>query len=269
MARKSYKYLQLAAYIILVFIMVITIGIAKDCSRLPSFTPEGYSRGDTIDIALIYGPGGYYTYDDTLGGINQEIAKAFERDTHTPIKIWPITHPEEGLEKLESGAFDILASLPLDNNIKKRFPLTESIFLDRLVLVQLYDSTGQKNVNSSLDLNGKTVAVVAGSTAIQRLKNLANEIGGKIEIIEEPDLSDELLTLQVANGTFPLAIVNERVAKELGEYYPDLNFDNSVSFTQFQVWLFNPADTMTYKKFNDWYEDFHNSDRYRRIIKTY
>ena len=269
MAKSRSKYLQFTAYAILIFIMVMAIGIARDCSHLPSTPTEGYSKGDTLDIAMIYGPGGYYTYDDTIGGINQEIAREFSKATNLPVKIWPIAEPAEGMTKLESGIYDIMASLPLDNNIKKRFPVTESIFLDRLVLVQLTDSLGNKEVNSSLDLDGKTVYIVAGSTAAQRMHNLANEIGGEIEIVEEPEISDELLTLQVANGTIPLAVVNERVASEIAKYYPELNYDSSVSFTQFQVWLFNPADSIPLKKFNDWYETFHTTEEYKNIINSY
>lgn len=270
MTRPGTKYLQIAAYVMLAFIFVFVIGIARDCSHLQTVTKEGFSGGDTIDIAVLYAPGGYYLYEDTIAGINHDIIENFSRETNEIFKIWPVTEPADVLTKLESGAFDIIASLPLDNNIKKKFPVSESIFLDKLVLIQLTDSTSGKTlVNSSLDLNGKKVYVAAGSSAVGRLENLSNEIGGKIDIEELPEVSDELLSIQVASGTLPLAVVNERIAKKIKEKYPDLQFENSVSFTQFQVWVFNDKDTLILNKFNTWFDLYRTTDSYRSILNKY
>ena len=270
MASKSTRILQMAAYLMLTAIFVIIIGIARNCSRLNTDPVEGFSGGDTLDIALLYGPGSLYFYGDSLTGINNEIAAYFSSSTNTPIKIWPVTDPASGLEKLETGAYDIVASLPLDNTLKKNFKVSESIFLDRLVLIQLQDSTpAGKEVVSSLDLNGRKVYVAQGSSASIRLTNLSEEIGGRIEIEEVPELSDELICLKVATGDFPLAVVNEKVAKKIAESYPSLHFDSSVSFTQFQVWIFNPSDSVSYRKFNDWFDIFRQSDIYRSILNNF
>lgn len=264
------RYLQLLAYIFLIAIFVFAMSIARDCSRLSYQPQEGFSGLDTLDIGLIYGPGSYYIYEDSLGGINQKIAEAYSRDTGIPIKIWPINDAALGFEKLESEAFDILASLPLDNYIKKRFPVSESVFLDRLVLIQLADSiSGDTPVNSSLDLNGKEVFVSPGSSAINRLQNLSEEIGGNITITEDPDMSDELICLQVASGRKQLAMVNERVAREIAKNYPLLKFDSTVSFTQFQVWVFNPSDSVEAKKFDVWLDTFSTSPAYREILDNF
>lgn len=270
MAGKNSRYIQIAAYIMITAIFVIIMGVTRNCGRIQTSPLEGFSGGDTIDIALIYGPGNYYLYSDSLSGINHEIAELYSRETDVPVKIWAISHAAEGMEKLESGAFDIVASLPLDNYIKNHFGVSESMFLDRLVLVQLKDSvTGEKSINSSLDLNGKTVFVQKGSSALQRIKNLSNEIGGKIEIIEDPELSDELLTIKVATGSIPYAVVNEKIARKLAETYPNLDYDNTLSFTQFQVWIFNLSDTINIQKFNHWFDNFKTTDTYHSIINTY
>ena len=263
-------YLRILAYLMLTAIFVFFLGITKNCGSLSTSPKEGFSTGDTIDIAILYGPGSYYIYDDSLSGINHDLAAKFSEETNTPVKIWAITDPAYGMNKLESGAFDIVAALPLDHYIKNRFKVSESVFLDRMVLIQSVDSaTGNKPVNSSLDLDGKKVYVAAGSSALQRLKNLADEIGGEIEIEEQPELSDELLSLKVANGSFPLAVVNEKIAKEVAEVFPNLNYDNIVSFTQFQVWIFNPTDSVISGKFNSWFDSFRSTDDYRSILSNY
>lgn len=251
-------------------ICVIAMGVTRNCSRLSITADDGFSRGDTLDIALLFGPGSYYIYPDSISGINYEIAQQYSKETGTPIKIWALNQPAEGMEKLEEGAFDIVASLPLDNYIRNRFPVSESVFLDRLVLVQLADSiTGEKSVNSSLDLDGKTLMVTAGSSALQRLENLSEEIGGNINITEDSELSEELLAIKVATGAIPYAVINERIAKKISESYPNLKYDNSVSFTQFQVWIFSPADTIQAQKFNEWFDTFRTTPQYQSIISQF
>lgn len=250
MKTTSPKYLQIAAYVMLCFIFVFVIGIFRNCGRISYKPVEGFSGNDTVDLAILYGPASFYAEGDTFGGINYEIARIFEDSLKRPVKIWPVTEPADALEKLRNGNFDILASLPLDNNLKKNFHVSESVFLDRLVLVEMEDTAGNKPVSSSLDLAGKSVYVAAGSSGVQRLKNLSEEIGGDVEIVEAPEMSDELLTLKVASGSVPLAIVNERVAQSLMKEYPGLTYDNSVSFTQFQVWVFAPSDSLLLPLFN-------------------
>lgn len=264
------KYLQMAAYIMIAAICIIAIGVTRNCGRLQPVAKEGFSQGDTLDIAILYTPGSYYFHSDSIGGINYDIARYFSEETDLPVKIWPATDPAAAMEKLETGAFDVLASFPLDYNIKKRFLTSESIFLDRLVLVQLKDSTtGNKPVVSSLDLDGKKVYVVPESAASNRMENLAEEIGGNIEIEQLPDMSEELLVVKVATGDIPLAVVNEKVAKNLSDKYPLLDYNSSVSFTQFQVWLFNREDSVQFRQFNTWFENFSTTETYKSIISAY
>lgn len=272
MKKPAIKFLQVFIYILIAVILVFIIGITRNCSKIQytSIDIEGFSGGDTLDIAIIFGPVSYYLYSDTISGINREILNRFSSDTKTPVKVWPVADAANAMSKVQSGAFDILASMPLDNNIKQKFLVSESLFLDKLVLVQLSDSVTQDvSIKSSLDLKGKTIHIASGSSALQRLQNLSNEIGETINIIEEEELSDELLCLKVANGSLPYAVVNEKIALELSSKYPKLSFDNPVSFTQFQVWLFNNQDSINYKKFSDWFHNFKKTEDFRYIINKF
>lgn len=267
MSSRKTKYLQILSYGMITAIFVFFMTIAENCGRLPATSEDGFSKGDTLDIALIYGPGTFYINGDSLSGINLHIAEEFSKKTGLPIKTWPVADRVDALKKLEAGNYDVVASLPLDNNLKNKFPVSESVFLDRLVLIQLVDSTSDiEPITSSLHLNGKTVYVVEGSSGAQRMENLAEEIGGKIEVVELPELSDELLALKVANGSVPLAVVNEKVAKAVAEKYPNLKYDSSLSFSQFQVWVFNSAETEQLSKFNEWLDKFRTTEDYQTII---
>lgn len=262
------KYLQIGAYLLIIVALAFIMGIAKNCSDIKNYKEQiGHSQGDTLDIAMLYGPSSMYLEADTFAGLNHSLAMIYSNQSGVPVKIWPVTDVADAMNKTESGAFDILASLPMDNEVKQKFRTTESLFLDRLVLLQLRDSvSGESQVSSSLELKGKTVYVPGGSPARKRLENLAKEIGGEITVIEEPELSDELIAIKVGAGQIPLAVVNERIAKKVSANYPLLSYDNPVSFTQFQVWLFNPNDSLQYKQFYDWFESFRTTDIYRELI---
>ena len=260
------KYLTIAVYILVLLSTIFLTAIFHDCSNYHPVIKEGYSGGDTIDIAIIYGPRSLYIRDDSLSGIDRQIALRFGSEANVPVKIWPVANSEKAMDGIREGKFDIFASLPLDNYVREQFLTSESLYLDRLVLIQLADSS-KSQIVSPLELNGKTVHVSSGSPALLRLTNLSKEIGGMIEIKEEHDLSDELLCIKVAQGEIPYAVVNEKTAEGMSEKYPQLSFNNPVSFTQFQVWIFNLDNSELVRKFEEWFTDFKESDDYRQLIK--
>lgn len=268
---KTAKFSSQQLILIPIIILGIIVGssVTSQCNNQSKIGIIGNSSGDTIDVAVVFGPVSYYFYGDTIGGINYELIKHFENETKTPMKIWPVVDPYEALQGLEDGTYDILASLPSDLNLKHRFLVSQSMFLDRLVLIQLMDSFGNTKINSSLQLNGDTVFIQDNSIVLNRIKNLEKEIGGKIYISPHKDLSEEYLCIKTALGEIPLAIVNENVAESMQKIYPSLSFNNPVSFTQFQVWLFPQKDSLLLNKVDIWFENFKNTAVYKKIIETY
>ena len=265
------KYLQTALYIFLIVGVVAAMTFTKRCSNTTPLPPviSGGSQGDTVDVAVIYGPMSYYMYGDTLGGVNLDLLNAYRTATGSKMKFWPVVNLHDALDKLDKGSFDILASLPADNSVKQRFQTTESVFLDRLVLVQLADSAGNTRIKSALDLAGDTITIQKDSPAASRLSNLSNEIGGEINVVKDEKLSEEYLCIKVAKGEIPLAVVNEKIAEKMKTKYPRLSYDNPVSFTQFQVWVLPKGDTLLLHDINGWLSDFLKTPAYRAIIEKY
>lgn len=265
------KYAQTVMYVLLLVAVVVAMTMARRCSGGDRLAPlsQGNSPGDTIDIAILYGPLSYYIYADTLGGINIDMLRRFEKDTNTPVKLWPIVKLHDAFADLNNGTYDMIASLPADNSVKKNFMTTGSVFLDRLVLVQRADSSGNVRVKSALDLDGDTIRIQRDSPAGSRIGNLSNEIGGNIEVIAEDNLSEEYLCMKVASGDIPLAVVNEKTAKAMKDRYPRLSYDNPVSFTQFQVWVLARGDSALLKKVDGWLSEFENTEAYKDIVSKY
>lgn len=269
--RRPTRYLQTLLYLLLLVGVIVAMSMTKRCSSSAPLPPvtSGHSGADTIDVAVMYGPMSYFMYGDTLGGVNLDMLKAYQNASGKKLKFWPIVNLHDALDKLENGTFDILASLPADNGVKSRFATTESVFLDRLVLVQLMDSAGSTRVKSALDLNGDTIVIQKDSPAASRLSNLSNEIGGNINVVKDERLSEEYLCMKVASGEIPLVVVNEKIAEKMKLTYPALSYDNPVSFTQFQVWLMPKGDTLLLNNINAWLSDFLKTPAYHDIIKKY
>lgn len=265
------KYGQTLMYVLLLVAIVALMGMTRRCAggdTLPALQ-RGNSAGDTIDVAVIYGPMSYYLYADTLGGVNFDLLTAFGRQMGRPVKMWPVVTLEDALGKLDDGTFDVLASLPSDNTVKERFLTTKSVFLDKMVLIQLSDTSGEVKIKSALDLAGDTVHIQSDSPSGARLTNLASEIGAPIVIKEEKDLSEEYLCMKVAKGDIAYAVVNEKTAEAMSRKYPRLSYDNPISFTQFQVWLLNRNDTALLSSLDTWLEDFRQRPDYQQIMSKY
>lgn len=265
------KYRQTTIYAILLMVAVIMLCLVKFCStpRPLSARSTGGSGGDTIDVGILYGPSSFYIYEDTLGGINYDILRIMKQELTHPVKLWPVSSLEEGLSQLHNSQFRMLASLPSDYTVKSNYLTSPSVFLDRLVLVQLADSSGVVKINSVLDLGTDTIYIPADSPAVARLNNLSNEIDCLIPVKETTGMTEEYLCMKVASSDIKLAVVNEKVAKKMKSTYPQLSFDNPISFTQFQVWIMEKKDSLLMNEVNAWLEDFKQSPDYRALISRY
>ncbi len=264
------KYRQTALYLLLLIAVFAIMGMTRRCntaSPLPNLG-QGSSKGDTLDVAVVYGPLSYYLYGDTLGGLNYDLIKRMSEDTGRPVKLWPVTDLNEALSSLQKNKYDMLVSLPADSAVKKQFLTTKSVFLDRMVLVQLMDSLGKTRINSPLDLGQDTVFIEKGSPAALRLSNLSEETANSIPV-QEVSLSEEYLCMKVAVGEFPLAVVNEKTAQKMKEQYPQLSYENPISFSQFQVWLIPQNDSILLRETDKWLDSCLNSNYYKALLKRY
>lgn len=234
--------MQIAIYgLLLVLVIIAMFGLRHFVNRGNSFV-DNTVKEDTIHAAIIYGPDSYRVLtsedgNDSIIGINYHLLADLQDSLGVKVVMHPVIDRETALGKVASGEYDILASLPADNYLKKNYLTTDEVYLDRMVLLQKRRPNGTLWAMSALDLDGDTIHLEKGSSATRRIENLQKEIGGKITIIEEPELSEEYLAMKVANGAWKYSVVNEKIAQQMKEQYPDLDFSTPVSFTQFQVWV--------------------------------
>ncbi|MDE5822706.1 MAG: transporter substrate-binding domain-containing protein [Paramuribaculum sp.] len=254
----------------LLFFVIILMVLLRTCSISFPGSDKKRSGGDTIDIAIEYGPLSLYRYDDTLGGFAYDILRHIEEQEGMRFKFHPVMTLKEALKGIDKGYYRmVVTAMPINADLRKRYSTTLPVFLDRQVLVQMKSDQDSDFVRSQLDLAGKRVYVMAGSPVAERLHNLASEIGDTIYVFEDPLYGSEQLFILAATGEIPRAVVTERTAKSLIDYYPEADISTAVSFTQFQRWLLSPEDSLLCNRFDSIINVYKDKPFYKRLEKRY
>lgn len=267
---------RLVLYASLLVILVVVIVVMNLCDRRGKDKPVEYvkselaSGGDTIDVAIEYSPGYYYTYDDTLGGFNYDLLRLIARENGVKFKFHPIVTLSKGLDGIEKGYYAILAAeYPVTRENKKHYLFTKPLYLDKQVLVQRKGENGELTVKTQLDLDGDTVCVVANSPMRDRLSSLAREIGDTIHVKADALYGPEQLVMMVASGEIKYAVVNEGIARSMAQRYPQVDYSTEISLSQFQTWAVNINNEELLKKLDDWIAKAKKSPKYNELLKRY
>ena len=263
---------RLSLYLGLLLAAFITMWLIRTCSIPSPFSKAGTkpSGGDTLDVAIDYGPMSLFTYDDTLGGYNYEMLRGMATANGLKVIFHPVTSPGSSIEGLENGLYDIVVSdIAATAEASENVVFTEPVYLDKQVLVQKKDSLGNTEVSSQLDLAGREVWVTSGSPSAMRLRNLSAEIGDTILVKEDPDYGSEQLVMMVAVGDIPLAVVNEKTALRLAGEYPGIDVSTAISFTQFQTWALRKKEMELTDSVNSMIKRYKQTDGYKDLLRRY
>ena len=226
-------------------------------NMLPSFRQEYVkAEGDTIDVGIELNPTIYSVRGDSVFGKDYKIITEMSRKHGLPIKLHPFVPLSHAMDYLDKGLYDVvIASMPLTSELNERFLMTEPVYLDREVLIQRRDSTGEAPLTSAIQLARDTVWIPNDSPIRSRVENLAAEIGDTIYIESHPDYTAEHLFILVAKGKLKQAVINERIAKDMREQYPEVDYATPVSFTQFQSWAVSNSKAALRDSINAWLLD--------------
>lgn len=259
---------RMSVYIALLVAAIACMVALSRCPRRGSGPQK--SGGDTIDVAIDYAPLSLYMYDDTLGGFNHDLLQLIERREHVQFKLHPAVSLNESLRLLDEGIYDIVAAqVPVTSDFKRRYLFSDSIYLDRQVLVQRKDSLGNCAVNSQLDIAGKTLYIVKGSPVETRIANLSREIGDTIYIRTEAEYGQEQLFLLVAAGEIDYAVISDKIARSLTPDYPQIDTETAVSFNQFQSWVVRKDNTPLLDSLNTWLRRARTTPEYKQLADRY
>jgi membrane-bound lytic murein transglycosylase F len=221
----------------------------------------------------------YFIYKGEPMGFHYELLKQFSEYLDLNLEIITENDINKGFEMLKSGKTDLLAfDLAINSSRRKEIRFTEPINQTRQVIVQrkpqgwrmmTLDEIDRKLVRNQLEMAGKTVYVQAGASSYESLKNLEDEIGDTISIIQVPFETEELISM-VAKGEIEYAVCDENVAVVNTGYFPEIDVATPVSFSQYLAWGIRKDKSEGLEKaLNTWISNYKTTESYALLYAKY
>jgi membrane-bound lytic murein transglycosylase F len=221
----------------------------------------------------------YFIYKGEPMGFQFELLQAFADYIDLELEIITENDLNISFEMLDRGDVDLMAlNLAVNNERKEKVRFSAPIAQTRQVLVQrrpdnwlemTRDDIDRELVRNQLDLAGKTVYVQSGSSFAQRLRNLQDEIGDSIDIVEVPMEVEELISL-VANKEIDYTVCDENVGRVNRTYHSNLDVDTPVSFPQNLAWAVRKSGSdEIVESLNSWINSYRKSTSYALLYAKY
>lgn len=258
---------QIVIFLLLAIGSAILILCVKHCSS-DSFRSSRPNLGvDSVRVAIQYAPVTFYVDSDSLAGFDYALLKM----TGLPAKIHPITSAEEGLRGLRDNRYDVLiADLPQLSDSSGEYIFTIPAYIDRQVLVQTInprDSAGE-TITSVFQLADDTIFTTMNAPTIQRIHNIAREIGSPIHVVSLEMSAEKLLISQALGHISGPTVVNERVAQSLAKDYPQLDYSLQISFSQFQPWILRSNEQELCRQIDSLLDSIKQTPAYDALVRS-
>ncbi len=223
----------------------------------------------TLIATTDYNSTNYFIYRGEPAGYQYELLKAYAKYLGVELEIVVNNDLDKAFDDLLNGEVDLIAiGLTITGKRNKMVDFTIPMTQTRQVLVQrkpknwrkmkTYDEVESHLIRNPLELAGKMIYVPFNSSFVARLKNLQEEIGDTILIVEFPRDSEKLIEM-VANGDIDYTIADEHIAKVNQKYYPDIDVSTAVSFPQNIAWAVKKGADSLRISINNWFSEFKNS----------
>ena len=245
----------------------------------PTLLDKIKERGKLIAVTD-YNSTNYFVYRGTPMGYQYELLKSLAIQLDVKLVLEINNDLNQCFEGLNTGEYDIIAlGLTITKERNELVDFTIPITQTRQVLVQrkpdkwrkmkTYDEVEKHLIRNPLQLVGKTINIQKNTTFNSRLKNLSDEIGGNIFIIEDPEKEVEELITDVVNKEIDYTICDEHIALVNEKYYPDIDVKTPISFQQNIAWAVKKGDSVFLTEINNWLANFNKSITSRFIYNKY
>jgi membrane-bound lytic murein transglycosylase F len=205
----------------------------------------------------------YFIYKGQPMGYEYELLNLFAKHLEVDLKIQVTSGIDRAMDQLNRGEGDIIAfPLTITKERTKYVAFTNPHFNSYQVLVQrkpdqwrrmTLDAINDTVIRNPVDLIGKEVHVLAGSSFETRLKHLSEEIGGDILIRPDTTSSEsESLIRKVALGEIEYTIADHMMARVNASYYPDLDINTPISVAQQVAWATRKNSPQLIEAINQW-----------------
>ena len=235
-------------------------------------------RGKLIALTD-YNSTNYFLYRGEPMGYQFEKLKLFAEHLGVKLEIRISNDVDKSFEMLNNGEVDVIAmGLTITRERSKTVDFTNPHSQTRQVLIQrkpenwrkmkTWDEVEEHMIRNPLDLANQLVYVQKGTIFVNRLRNLAEEIGDTIFIFEDDREVEELITA-VAKGKLDYTIADEHVALVNEKYYPNIDVETPISFAQNIAWAVKKNSDSLRMEVNDWLDKYNESPASAYIYQKY
>ncbi len=223
---------------------------------------------------------GLFLYKGQTMGYEYELLKMFCDSLDLRLEIRLESNLQRAFDLLNQGEGDVLAyNLTVTKERKKRIAFTTYHNLVRQVLIQRKPPDWRQMklheiektlIRNPVELIGKEIYVRYHSAYRDRLRNLSDEIGGDIIIIEDtPDFETEMIIRKVASGEIDYTVAEEDIALVNATYYPILDIKTAVSFPQQIAWGVRKNSDSLLHVMNEWINSMKKTADYYTVYNRY
>lgn len=239
---------------------------------------ESIKEKGKIIVLTDYSSTDYFIYRGQPMGFQYEMLQQLANHLSVRLEVRVSRSLNESIEQLRNGEADLLAqNLAITKDRLQIIDFTEPMVHSHMVLIQRKpidwknmkpESIQAFMINSPVRLKGQTVYVTRGSAAGARLKNLSEEIGGDIHILEVDESPEQLIAL-VSEGEVPFTVCDNIIADVNARYYPNLDVTTAVGLEQELAWAVQKGSTTLATELNNWLNGFTQSPKYKRLYSRY
>lgn len=222
----------------------------------------------------------YFIYKGRAMGYEYELLQFLANELHVTLKIKVTSGINRAIDQLNAGEGDIIAfPLTVNKPRKDAIMFTKPHYNTYQVLVQRkpdnwrklgVDEINERVIRHAVELDGKAVHVIQGTSYELRLRNLNEEMGTNI-IIKEDTLTaeSESLIRKVALGEIDYTVADHTMAQVNASYYPNLDVNTVLSVPQQIAWGVRKNSPQLKEAIDNWMSVMKRNGTYMVIYNRY
>ncbi len=272
---RIFKYFSFILSVFLILFLFSGKGVEKspEIIKAQSIDLPQIRENGKLTVVTDFNSINYFIYKGQPMGFQYEMLNEMAKHLNIELELKANNNLAANFESLITGEYDLIASnLTITNSRRELVDFTVPHSQTSQVLVQRIpenqEADQKKLVRNTLELAGKTIYVHLNSAYSARLKNLEEEIGADIKIIEVPTETEQLIKM-VANGEIDYTVSDENMAIVNKTYYPGIDIGTAISFSQNQAWAVRKGSVELKKEIDTWIEEFRKTARYAVIYNKY
>lgn len=213
----------------------------------------------------------YFIYKGRSMGYEYELLTRLADDLGVTLRIIVTSGVENAINQLNEGEGDVIAfPLTVTKSRKEFISFSDPLSLTHQVLVQRNDDLDKRIIRNPIDLIGKKIHVIQGTSLEQRLHHLSEEIGGEINVVLDTGVAEsESLIQKVALGEIDYTVADQMIAQVNAAYYPNLDVKTVISVSQQIGWGVRKNAPKTLQKINEWLSVIKKQPTFNVIYNRY